>query len=188
MQRRFLQETVVRWTLTAAASTSILIVVLIFAFLGKEAVPFVSNPGLGELLEKRWVPVSFQRETYGLVPLVAGSLLVTILAILIATPFGVCGAVYISEIARPREREILKPFVEILAGIPTWAAAMGLDIGTAQATQIATMTAPVFAFGLVAFGFLGLVHSGACSDVSHSALGVEVACQGANVGGEVGAG
>jgi len=53
------------------------------------------------------------------VPLVCGTLLVTGLAALIAIPFGVGGAVYIAEFAAPTERAILKPFVELLAGIPS---------------------------------------------------------------------
>ena len=113
------RDRLVKYALTAAASTSILVVALIFAFLIKEAAPFAWGPGLRELLGERWVPVSFVRESYGMLPLVTGSVLVTVLAIVMATPFGVCGAVYISEIARPSERELLKPFIEILAGIPS---------------------------------------------------------------------
>lgn len=51
--------------------------------------------------------------------MITGSLLVTVLATLLAVPFGVCGAVYIAEIAGPREREILKPFIELVAAIPS---------------------------------------------------------------------
>jgi phosphate transport system permease protein len=65
------------------------------------------------------MPVSFQKESFGLLPLVAGSLLVTALATLITIPFGICAAVYISEVAARWEREILKPFIELLAGIPS---------------------------------------------------------------------
>ena len=52
-------------------------------------------------------------------PLVTGSVLVTVLAMLLTIPFGVGAAVYISELAVPTEREILKPFIEVLAGIPS---------------------------------------------------------------------
>lgn len=105
--------------LRAAASTTILIVALIFAFLFREAYPFAIEPGLDELLGPRWVPESFQRDLYGIYPLVSGTLLVTALALLFAVPLSVCGAVYISEIAGPREREILKPTIEMLAAIPS---------------------------------------------------------------------
>jgi phosphate transport system permease protein len=113
------REKAVRLTLLSAASTSILIVLLIFFFLMKEAAPFAVRPGLGELLSTRWMPVSFQKESFGILPLVAGSVLVTVLATLITIPLGVCAAVYIAEVARPWEREILKPFIELLAGIPS---------------------------------------------------------------------
>src|SRR4030042_1286735 len=65
------------------------------------------------------MPVSFQKESFGLLPLITGSLLVTALATTLTIPFGVGAAVYISELAAPAEREILKPFIEVLAGIPS---------------------------------------------------------------------
>jgi phosphate transport system permease protein len=113
------KEKAVRVLFLSAASTSILIVLLIFAFLFREGAPFALEPGISALLGSRWMPVSFQKESFGLLPLVTGSLLVTLLATLIAVPFGVCGAVYISELASPLEREIFKPFIELLAGIPS---------------------------------------------------------------------
>jgi len=54
-----------------------------------------------------------------MIPLITGSVLVTLLATLFAVPFGVIGAVYIAEVARPAEREFFKPFIELLAGIPS---------------------------------------------------------------------
>jgi len=105
--------------LIVAASTSLVIVALIFVFLFREAAPFAMSPGIGELFGSRWTPVSFQRELFGMYPLVTGSLLVTAIATVIAVPFGVCGAVYLAEMANNREREVLKPFIELLAGIPS---------------------------------------------------------------------
>jgi len=113
------KDKAVKVLLTGSASTAILIVALIFLFLGNEAVPFIKSPGLGELLGSRWMPVSFQKESFGLLPLITGSLLVTFLATIIAIPFGVIGAVYISEVAGRFEREVFKPFIELLAGIPS---------------------------------------------------------------------
>jgi len=113
------KEKAIKLTLFAAASTSILIVIGIFVFVGKEAGQFAVEPGAKELLGSRWVPVSFQKESFGLLPLITGSLLVTFLASLLTVPFGVGSSVYIAELARPAEREILKPFIEILAGIPS---------------------------------------------------------------------
>ncbi|OGR02160.1 MAG: phosphate ABC transporter permease subunit PstC [Deltaproteobacteria bacterium RIFOXYD12_FULL_50_9] len=109
----------VQTLLIGAASTSVLIVVLIFLFLGKEAAPFALTPGLSALFDSKWIPVSFQRERFGILPLLSGSALVTLLAMLITIPFSVLGAIYIAELAKPLEREILKPFIEILASIPS---------------------------------------------------------------------
>lgn len=119
MSRRFDTEKIVHPLLLGSASVSILIVVLIFLFLFKEAIPFIRDPGIGELIGKRWIPVSYQKELFGLIPLITGSLLVTALATIIAIPFGVFGAIYIAEIATAPEREFLKPFIELLAGIPS---------------------------------------------------------------------
>lgn len=101
------------------ASMSIVIVALIFLFLFREAMPFANAPGLHELAGTQWRPTSMQNVAFGLLPLVAGSAMVTALATIIAIPFGVCGAVYIAEIAGRREREILKPFIELVAAIPS---------------------------------------------------------------------
>ncbi len=113
------KEAIIKWLLRACASTSILIVALIFLFLLKEAGPFAREPGLGSLLSTRWAPVSPKAPGFGIVPLLTGSLLVTGLATVIAIPFGVIGAVFISEVAGRREREFLKPFIELLASIPS---------------------------------------------------------------------
>lgn len=113
------KEKAIKLMLFATASTSILIVIGIFLFVGKEAGHFAIKPGLKELFGSRWIPVSFQKESFGLLPLITGSLLVTALATILTIPFGIGAAVYISELARPAEREILKPFIEILAGIPS---------------------------------------------------------------------
>ncbi len=109
----------VKWVLAAASSLTVVIVTLIFVFLFREAMPFIKEPGLGALVGSKWIPVSFQKEQFGILPLVTGSLLVTLLAGGIAVPVGICGAVYIAEVARPAEREVLKPFIELLAAIPS---------------------------------------------------------------------
>jgi phosphate transport system permease protein len=116
---RLIQERGVKYVLLGGASMSIVIVALIFLFLFREAMPFVDAPGLGQLVGERWRPTSMQQVGFGLLPLIAGSALVTLLATLIAIPFGVCGAVYIAEVAGAREREFLKPFIEMVAAIPS---------------------------------------------------------------------
>lgn len=115
----YYKDKIIKLFLQWTASLSIVIVICIFVFIFKEAVPFAKHPGLGELFSTRWMPTSPQRESFGLVPLITGSLVVTVLAMLLTIPFGVGAAVYISELAVPIEREILKPFIEVLAGIPS---------------------------------------------------------------------
>lgn len=112
-------DKLMRLLLIGAASTSVLIVCLIFLFLFKEAGPFALNPGLSRLIDNQWIPVSFQEEHFGVIPLLAGSALVTGLAMLVTVPISVLVAIYIAEIAHPNEREFLKPFIEILASIPS---------------------------------------------------------------------
>jgi len=119
MKKAVWKEKAIKIFLLSAASVSILIVILIFLFLGKESAPFLFKPGVKELTGTRWVPVSFQKESFGILPLLTGSILITTFATLIIIPFGIGASVYISELARPLEREILKPFIEILAGIPS---------------------------------------------------------------------
>lgn len=113
------KEIIIKKMLVAAASTSIFVVFLIFLFLGKESLPFITEPGLSELFDSRWIPVSFQKEIFGIIPLITGSVLVTAIATVFLIPFGVIGAIYIAEIATFFEKEFLKPFIEILAGIPS---------------------------------------------------------------------
>ena len=119
VRNSLLLDRAVQIALMTAATTSVVVVALIFLYLGREALPFAKDPGLGSLWGSRWVPVSFVEEAYGIFPLVTGSLLVTFIATAIAAPFGILGAVYVSEIAGEKERDFLKPFVEILAGIPS---------------------------------------------------------------------
>ncbi len=91
------------------------LVALIFLFLLVEGLPFLQVPA-GNLLGTRWYPTY---DLFGLWPLVLGSVLTTVVAILIAMPLGVATAVFIREVAPGWAREILKPMIEVLAGIPS---------------------------------------------------------------------
>ena len=119
MPSNAVKEKIMQHLFLITASTSIFIVILIFLFLGQEAAPFITETGITALFDYRWEPVSFVKERFGLWPLITGSLWVTFLATILAVPFGVLGAVYIAEIATPVEREIFKPLIEMLAGIPS---------------------------------------------------------------------
>lgn len=101
------------------AISSIIAIFCILGFLLADAVPAFLEIGLIPFLTGDcWDPASIMPK-YGTVPLVAGTLLVTLTAMVIAVPFGIGSAIYIAELASPRMRGILKPAVELLAGIPS---------------------------------------------------------------------
>ena len=76
------------------------------------------NP-INFLFGKWWYPTAEPAPQLGILALIVGSLVVTIGAILVALPFGLAGAIYLSEVAHPAIRAVLKPAIEILAGIPS---------------------------------------------------------------------
>ena len=96
--------------------SSIGFVALIFLFLLREGLPVFFEMPLGSFLGKRWYPTF---DLFGALPLILGSALVTLVAILIALPLGVATAVFVREVAPSWTREILKPMIEVLAGIPS---------------------------------------------------------------------
>lgn len=96
--------------------SSILFVVLILYFLLSEGAPALLEAPLKSLAGIRWYPIE---SYFGIIPLILGSLVVTLGAAVIAIPFGVGTAIFISEIAPQWLKEILKPVVEILAGLPS---------------------------------------------------------------------
>ena len=91
-------------------------VLLIFLFLLREGVPVFFEVSPGELFGTRWYPTF---DLFGTLPLVLGSVLVTMTAIAIALPLGVTTAVFVREVAPGWVREVLKPMIEVLAGIPS---------------------------------------------------------------------
>jgi phosphate transport system permease protein len=87
-------------------------------FDGKEI--SVAKLGIVEFIKGReWLPTAKPVAQYGILPLLLGTLLVSLGAILLALPFGLATAIYLAEIADPRVRRILKPVIELLAGIPS---------------------------------------------------------------------
>ena len=111
-----MKERVISRSIQIAGFSSILFILLIFAFLLREGLPALTEVPLGSLFSARWYPIE---NLFGILPLIGGSLIVTFFSILIALPFGVCTAVYIAEIAPSRVKQVLKPIVEVLAGIPS---------------------------------------------------------------------
>ena len=113
--------------ITAGAFLSVGITILIFCSVIFEALHFFTRVPLGDfLLGTQWSPQIAIRSDqagasglFGILPLVAGTFLITAIALGIAVPIGVFAAIYLSEYAAPRLRNIGKPVLEILAGIPT---------------------------------------------------------------------
>lgn len=110
------REYLITWLIKTAGYSAIVFVGLIFFFLLREGLPTLKEVPLSKLLSVRWYPIE---EYFGILPLIGGSLIVTLGATLIAVPFGVGTAVYIAEIAPRWAREFLKPFVEVLGGLPS---------------------------------------------------------------------
>ena len=96
--------------------SAVFIIGLIFIFLLREGLPAFTGENSGSLFTRRWYPIEGK---YGLLPLLAGSLIVTVGAVSMALPLGLLTAIYLGEIAPQRQREFLKPFIEVLAGIPS---------------------------------------------------------------------
>ncbi len=108
----FALETLIR----ALGFSTIGFVLLIFLFLLQEGVPAFFQVSPRELFSAHWYP------TYGIfgtLPLILGSLLVTLLSIVIALPLGLATAVFVREVAPRWAREILKPIIEVLSGVPS---------------------------------------------------------------------
>jgi len=109
-------EWLIENTVRAAGVSTIFIVALIFLFLLKEGLPTFLDIPLRQLFSGRWYPIEGM---FGIWPLLVGSLLVTIGAVIIAVPLGLTVAIYLGEFAPTWLREVLKPLIEILAGIPS---------------------------------------------------------------------
>ena len=110
------REFIITRLIQTSGYSAIVFVALIFFFLIREGIPTLGEVELANLLSVRWYPIE---DMFGILPLITGSLVVTIGAMLIAFPLGIGTAVYISEIAPRWMREILKPLVELLGGLPS---------------------------------------------------------------------
>lgn len=130
-----LADRLASYVIRSCAFLAIVALILIFVFIGREALPLLTSPEVhkevdlarlllpqparsGGVPEFTWQPVS-ETPKYSLLPLFLGTLKVTSIAVLIAIPLSVAAALYTSEFAPPFVREVLKPCIEILAGIPS---------------------------------------------------------------------
>jgi phosphate transport system permease protein len=116
---RRLREEAIRLSLLASALVSVLVSVGIVYVLLAEALPFFGEVSLVDFLTgTRWTPL-LEPRSFGVLPLIGGTLLVAAIAALLAVPIGSLAALYLSEYASPVVRRRLKPTLEILAGVPT---------------------------------------------------------------------
>jgi phosphate transport system permease protein len=112
-------EQVIKGLLFLAALLSVLTTTGIVVSLLEETISFFGDVGLGEFLTGTdWSPL-FADPSFGVLPLVTGTLLVSAIALLVAIPVGLGAAVYLAEYASPRVRRTVKPVLELLAGVPT---------------------------------------------------------------------
>ena len=118
-RRRMVVERLVHAVLFACAALSVLTTVGIVVTLLGETIQFFGEvPVLDFLTGTRWTPL-FASQHFGVLPLVNGTLAVAVVALAVAVSIGLLTAVFLSEYAPPRLRAVIKPVLEILAGIPT---------------------------------------------------------------------
>ena len=114
-------ETIVKFFITMSAFAAILISVAIVFTLLTEAINFFRDPAVTfkeYFTATRWTP-TFKNPVYGVLPLVSSTLYIALIACIISFPLGLFSAIYLSEFASRRTRKIIKPIMEILAGVPT---------------------------------------------------------------------
>ncbi len=114
-----MKEKCINWILAAAATFSLVSLLGIMLFLFYEGLPIFNTVSVTDFLfGEFWYPTSDPPD-FGIFPLLIGSIAVTVLASLIAVPLGVMTAAYLTEIASTSVRRIVKPFVELLAALPS---------------------------------------------------------------------
>ena len=115
---RSAKERVIKWFLFTCAALSVFVTTAIVATLLFDAIDFFTRvPPAAFFGGTNWSPKI--DETYGVLPLLTNTLAVTVLSALVAIPVGTASAAYLSEYASDRVRSVLKPALEVLAGIPT---------------------------------------------------------------------
>lgn len=116
---RHVRERAIESVLFLAAFSSVATTFAIAAILIYESIPFFQHVSIVDFLtDRQWTPL-FDDAHYGIMPLVAGTLVTTGVAMLVAIPLGTTIAIYLSEFAPHRLREMVKPFLELLGAVPT---------------------------------------------------------------------
>jgi phosphate transport system permease protein len=119
LRRRAFWNRLAAWVLFGAAATSVVITAGIVYVLIRDSIPFFLKVSLVDFLtDTQWTPV-FENARFGVMTLVSATLTVAGIALAVAIPAGLGVAVYLSEYARTDVRETVKPFLELLEGVPT---------------------------------------------------------------------
>ena len=117
--RRRWGEDIIKGLLMLAAFISVLTTTGIIISLFEETISFFSEVGVADyLFGTDWAPL-FEPASFGVLPLVLGTMLISLVAMLVAVPLGLAAAIYLAEYARPAVRKTIKPILELLAGVPT---------------------------------------------------------------------
>jgi phosphate transport system permease protein len=117
--RRNVKERVIEFILMLAALTAVATTFAIVTILVVESLGFFKTVSLIDFFtDTEWTPL-FEDAHYGIMPLVAGTLTTSMIALAVAIPVGTIGAIYLSEFASHKTREIVKPVLELLVGVPT---------------------------------------------------------------------
>jgi phosphate transport system permease protein len=117
--RRRYGEDLIKGLLVVAALLSLLTTLGIIFSLIEETIVFFGEVGFFDyILGTKWSPL-FEPGSFGVVPLISGTFLITGIALIVAVPLGLGAAIYLSEYAHPRTRRAIKPVLEVLAGVPT---------------------------------------------------------------------
>jgi phosphate transport system permease protein len=117
--RRRWGEDIIKGLLMLAALISVLTTTGIVLSLIEETISFFGEVGIGDyLFGTEWAPL-FEPASFGVLPLVLGTMLISLVAMIVAIPLGLAAAIYLAEYARPAVRKTIKPILELLAGVPT---------------------------------------------------------------------
>ena len=117
--KRNVRERIIEFILMLAAFSAVLTTFAIVAVLIVESLSFFKGVSIVDFLtDTQWTPL-FEDAHFGIMPLVAGTLTTSFIALCVAIPLGTIGAIYLSEFASHKVREAVKPILELLVGVPT---------------------------------------------------------------------
>jgi phosphate transport system permease protein len=164
-----LGEKIIAKLLFVSAALSVLTMIAILGTLLFQAVSFFEEVSIIEFFtETRWTPL-FEPSYFGILPLISGTVLVAVIALAVAVPVGLGTAIFLSEYAPDRARKIIKPILEILAGIPT--VVYGYFAITYVTPQLQNIFSDMIVFNALSAGLvMGLMIIPMVSSISEDAM------------------